>query len=56
MEERGVTVKKLMGRDKGSLIGTAKAVHASKADEGIHWLLWQAGVQPPPGKQGPHQA
>lgn len=34
-----------------SLTGTAKAVHASKADEGIHWLLWQEGVQPPPGKQ-----
>jgi len=34
-----VKVRKLMGSDKGRLIGKAKAVGASKAKQGIHSLL-----------------
>ena len=34
-----VKVRKLMGWDKDSLIGKAKATHTSKAKQGIHSLL-----------------
>ena len=49
-----VKVRKLMGWDKDSLIGKAKATQASKAKQGIHSLTshQQAGVQPSPGEQG----
>jgi len=36
---RRVQVRKLVGRDKNSLIGKGKAMHASKAKEGIHSLV-----------------
>jgi len=52
---RRVKVRKLRGRDKDGLWGKAKATHTSKAKPGIHSLhlvFSQAGVQPPPGKQG----
>ena len=49
-----VNVRKLIGWDKGSLIGKAKGMHASKAKQGIHSLppSGQAGAQLSPGQQG----
>lgn len=48
---RKVKVQKLTGRDKGGLLGKAKAMCAIKAKQGIHSLL-PMGRQPFPGKQG----
>ena len=46
---------KLQGWDKNNLIGKAKAMHASKAKQGIHSPTshGQAGVQPSPGSRAP---
>lgn len=46
--------RKLVGWDKNSLKGKAKATHKSKAKQGIHsWLpMDRTGAQPCPGKQG----
>lgn len=44
--------RKLMGLNKDSLVGVAKAMHESRAKQRIN-SKGQADVQPVPGEQGP---